>query len=135
MPFWGSRSILSDSAAENRGYKIEDVEHNYNISRHHYSKPEYQNQNWVENKIGHIKNMVNNIMDIMGISAGCWLICTMYIIALMQLILQPSLGGISSIQKVTGCIQDTSNVYIITGGSRFIISTAMPLIQAKAIRN
>ena len=64
--FGAPAAFLSDSAAENKGYKIEDVERNYNISRHHYSEPEYQNQNWVENKIGHIKNMVNNIMDIMG---------------------------------------------------------------------
>ena len=44
----------------------------------------------------------------MGTPAGCWLICTMYMIALMQLISQPSLGGISAMQKVTGYIQDTS---------------------------
>ena len=63
--FGAPTAFLSDSATENKGYEIEDVEHNYNISRHHYSKPEYQNQNWVENKIGYIMNMVNNIMDIM----------------------------------------------------------------------
>ena len=44
----------------------------------------------------------------MGTPARCWLICTMYIIALMQLIFQPSLGGINAMQKVTGYIQDTS---------------------------
>ena len=59
--FGAPTAFLSDSTNENKGYKIEDVEHNYNISRHHYSEPEYQNQNWVENKIGQIKNMVNNI--------------------------------------------------------------------------
>ena len=47
-------------------------------------------------------------MDITGTPAGCWLICTMYVIALMQLISQPSLGGISTMQKVTGYVQDTS---------------------------
>ena len=47
-------------------------------------------------------------MDIMGSLARCWLICTMYVIALMQLISQPSLGGICAMQKVTGYIQDTS---------------------------
>ena len=47
-------------------------------------------------------------MDITDTPAGCWLICTMYVIALMQLISQPSLGGISAMQKMTGYIQDTS---------------------------
>ena len=55
--------------------------------------------------------MVDNIMDIMGTPARCWLICTMYVIALMQLISQPSLGGISAMQKVTGYIQDTSKCF------------------------
>ena len=49
--FGAPTAFLSISAAENKGYKIEDVERNYNISRHHYSEPEYQNQNWVENKL------------------------------------------------------------------------------------
>ena len=62
----------------------------------------------VENKIRDIKNMVNNIMDIMGTPTRCWLICTIYVIALMQLISQPSLGSISAMQMVTGYIQDTS---------------------------
>ena len=69
-----SGSILSNKAIKNESYEIEDVECNYNISGHHYSEPRYQNQNWVENKIGDIKNMVNNIMDIMGTQAGYWLI-------------------------------------------------------------
>ena len=106
--FGAPTAFLSDSATENKGYKIEDVERNYNISRHHYSEPEYQNQNWVENKIGQIKNMVNNIMDITGTPAACWLICTLYVISLMQIISQPSLGGMSAMQKVTGFVQDTS---------------------------
>ena len=88
---------MSDSTAKNKSGEIKDLEHHYNISGYHYSELGYQN--WVENKIRDIKNMVNNIMDIMGTPAGCWLICTMYIIALMQLISQPSLGGISSMQK------------------------------------
>ena len=106
--FGAPTTFLSDSATENKSGDIEDLERHYNIASHHYSEPGYQNQNWVENKIRDIKNMVNNIMDIMDTPAGCWLICTMYVIALMQLISQPSLGGISSMQKVTGYIQDTS---------------------------
>ena len=102
---WGApAAFLSDSATKNKSGDIKDLERHYNISSHHYSEPGYQNQNWVENKIRDIKNMVNNIMDIMDTPAGCWLICTMYVIALMQLISQPSLGGISSIQKVTGFV-------------------------------
>ena len=63
-------------------------------------------KNRVENKIRDIENMVNNIMDIMSTPAGCWLICTLYVIALMQLISQPSLGKVSALQKVTGYLQD-----------------------------
>ena len=47
-------------------------------------------------------------MDITRTPARCWLICTMYVIVLMLLISQPSLGGISAIQKVTGYVKDTS---------------------------
>ena len=106
--FEAPTTFLSSSATENKSGDIKDLERHYNIASHHYSEPGYQNQNWVENKIRDIKNMVNNIMDITGTPAGCWLICTLYIIALMQLIFQPSLGGISAIQKVRGYIQDTS---------------------------
>ena len=44
-------AFLSDSATKNKSGEIKDIEHHYNISSHHYSKPGYQNQNWVENKI------------------------------------------------------------------------------------
>ena len=47
-------------------------------------------------------------MDITGMPAAYWLICILYIINLMQLISQPSLGGISAMQKVAGYVQDTS---------------------------
>ena len=42
--FGATAAFLSDSTTENKGYEIEDVEHNYNTFRHHYSEPEYQNQ-------------------------------------------------------------------------------------------
>ena len=102
--FGAPAAFLSNSSAKNKSGNIKDLEHHYNISSHHYSEQGYQNQNWVENKIWDIKNMVNNIMDIIDTPVGCWLICTMYIIALIQLISQPSLGGISAMQKVTGYI-------------------------------
>ena len=105
--FGAPAAFLLDSAEENKSGEIQDIEHYYNISGHHYSEPGYQHQNWVENKICDIKNMVDNIMDITSTPTGCWLICTMYVIALMQLISQPSLGGISAMQKVTGYVQDT----------------------------
>ena len=47
-------------------------------------------------------------MDITGTPAACWLICTLYVISLMQIISQPSLGSMSAMQKVTGFVQDTS---------------------------
>ena len=47
-------------------------------------------------------------MDITSTPTKYWLICTLYVINLMQLISQPSLGGIRSMQKVTGFVQDTS---------------------------
>ena len=106
---WGSRSVfIQFRLVKIKGTIPRTSSRNYNISRHHYSEPEYQNQNWVENKIGDIKNMVNNIMDITGTPAACWLICTLYVISLMQIILQPTLGGMSAMQKVTGFVQDTS---------------------------
>ena len=49
---WGAPAVcLSDSAAENKIKDIQDIERNFNISRHHYSEPGYQNQNWGERKI------------------------------------------------------------------------------------
>ena len=47
-------------------------------------------------------------MDITGTPACYWLICTLYIISILQIISQPSLGGISAMQKITGHVQDTS---------------------------
>ena len=106
---WGAPTVfLSDSTTENKTKDIQDIECNFNVSRHHYCKPGYQNQNWVERKIGNIKNMVNNIMDITGTPACYWLICSMYVISLLQIISQPSLGGMSAMQKVTGFVQDSS---------------------------
>ena len=125
---------MSDSTTKNKSGDIENIECNYNIASHHYSEPGYQNQNWVENKIRDIKNMVNNIMDITGTPAKCWLICTMYVIALMQLISQPSLKGISAIQKSQDMYKILLNVFTITGGNKFIISTAILHILAKATK-
>ena len=78
-----SAAFLSDSAGKNRSSDIEDLERNYNIQQHHYSEPEYQNHNWVEDKIGDVKNMVNNVMDITGTPACYCLICTLYIVSIL----------------------------------------------------
>ena len=48
----GPVALLSNSATKNKNGAIKDLEQYYNISSHHYSKPGYQNQNWVENKLG-----------------------------------------------------------------------------------
>ena len=133
---WGApAAFLSNSAAKNKSSEIKDLEHHYNISGHHYSKPGYQNQNWVENKIRDIKNMVNNIMDIMGTPARCWLICTMYVIALMQLISQPSLGAISVIQKVTGYVQDTFKCLHYHWWQQVYYLNCIARILAKVVKN
>ena len=107
--FWGApAAFLSDSAKENQSEEIRDIEKPYNIGNHHYSETGYQNQNWIERKILDVKNMVNNVMDITGTPPQYWLLCTLYIIAVLQIISQPTLGGMSSLQKITGYIQDSS---------------------------
>ena len=78
--------FLLDSAGENRSSDIEDLERNYNIKWHHYSEPDYQIQNWVEDEIDDVKDMVNNVMDITGTPACYWLICTLYIFSILQII-------------------------------------------------
>ena len=42
--FGAPAAFLSNSAAENKSGAIKDLEHHYNISSHHYSRPGYQNQ-------------------------------------------------------------------------------------------
>ena len=71
----------------------------------------------------------------MGTPAGRWLICTLYVIGLMQLISQPSLGGISALQKVTGYIQDTSKCLHYHWWQQVYYLNRDTLILAKVVKN
>ena len=49
-------------------------------------------------------------MNLTGAPAHCWLLCLVYVCALLNVTASPALNGITSIQALTGQIPDISHL-------------------------
>lgn len=100
--------LVSDGAKEAISLTVQDIERQYNICSHHISKPENQNQNPAERVISDVERLVNVNMDRTGSPTPMWLLCTLHIVALLCLVAQARLGGMTPHQQVFGEVPDIS---------------------------
>ena len=58
---------------------------------------------------GVVKRYINTLMSLTGAPAHCWLLCLLYVCSLLNVTACPALGGLTSIQGLTGQVSDTSH--------------------------
>ena len=100
-------ALLSDGAKAELGKKVVDILRHYHI-RDEQSEPYYQNQNPAERRIQDVKHITNSIMDRTGTPAKFWLLCTLFVVYLLNCCASESLGNITPIERATGQRPDIS---------------------------
>ena len=100
--------LISDGAKEATSRAVQDIERQMMIRSHDISEPENQQQNPAERVIGDVERTVNVNMDRAGSPAPTWLLCTLHIVALLCLISQARLNGMTPHQAVYGEVPDLS---------------------------
>ena len=92
--------LKSDNAKSETSFAMKDIFHMYLI-KDKESKPHYQHQNPIEHRIQDIKCMMTGIMDCVGCSSDCWLLCITYVIGLLNVLINSK--GFIPLTVVTGC--------------------------------
>jgi hypothetical protein len=72
------------------------------------NEPLYQNQNFAERRIQDVKRLTNSIMDRTGTPAAFWLLCTLYVIYLLNHVAHDPLSGTTPITCAFSCETDVS---------------------------
>ena len=70
------------------------------------SEPYHQHQNKEEQCYGAVKRYINTLMNLTGAPAHCWLLCLVYVCALLKVMASPALNRITPIQALTGQVPD-----------------------------
>ena len=99
--------LMSNNAKSEMSFTVCDILRLYTI-KDHQSEPHYQHQNPVERQIQDIKRTVKSIMDRVACPSGYWLLCTLYVIGLLNVLVNSkgsslfrSSPGIKSIFRPT----------------------------------
>jgi len=100
-------SLFSDNAKAQCGKKVVEILRLYHISSFH-CEPHHQHQNPAERKIQEVKKMTNAIMDRTGTPAKHWLVCTLFVVCLLNHMACSSLNWDTPIYKATGQKPDIS---------------------------
>ena len=73
------------------------------------SEPYQQHENKAEQHYGVVKRYINTLMNLTGAPAHCWLLCLVYVCALLNVTAAPALDGITTIQALIGQVPDISH--------------------------
>ena len=101
-------NLRSDNARAQIGKKVQDILRHLFIGFGTSDEPEQQNQNPAERRIQDIKKMTNSVMDRTATPANLWLLCTIYVIYVLNRITHPGIGNIPPLEKAYGQKVDTS---------------------------
>ena len=97
--------LFSDNAKSELSRAVKDILRMYCI-KDAQSEPGYQNQNYAERRIQDVKRITNSIMDRVSCPSGYWLLCTMFVIGLLNVLANQN-GEIPN-SIVTGQVTDVS---------------------------
>ena len=75
--------LMSDNAKVEVSQAAKNIHRLYCI-KDRQSEPHYQHQNPIERRIQDVKRLTNNIMDRVGCPAGYWHLCTLFVISLLN---------------------------------------------------
>jgi len=99
--------LTSDNAKSQTVAAVKSIERMYCI-KDAQCEPHHQHQNPAEHRIQDVKRLTNNIMDRTGTPGVFWLICTMYVIYLLNHMSFDQLNGMTPISKAFGIQTDIS---------------------------
>ena len=99
------QGLVSDNAKSETSNAMHNIFRLYNI-KDRQSEPHYEHQNPIERRIQDVKRMARNIMDHVGCPAGYWLLCTLFVISLLNCLVNAN-GAIPQ-SLVTGQVTDIS---------------------------
>ena len=97
--------LMSDGAKAELSSSVKNLLRLYCI-KDRQSEPHYQHQNHVERRIQDVKRISNNIMDRTGTPDKFWLLCTLFVIGLLNHV--TNLNGVTPLSLVTGGVTDIS---------------------------
>ena len=111
-------TIITDSGKYEISKKITDLLRSLFIKQYE-SEPYHQHENKAEQHYDVVKRYINTLMNLTGSQAHCWLLCLVYVCALLNVTESSTLNGITPIQALTGQVPDISHSYISLFGSLF----------------
>ena len=97
--------LMSDNAKSETSFAIRDILRLYTI-KDRQSEPYYQHQNPIKRCIQDVKRMVKSIMDRIGCPSIIWLLCTLYVIGLLNVLVNSK--SVIPLQAVTSYHIDIS---------------------------
>ena len=97
--------LMSDNAKVEVSQAAKNIHRLYCI-KDRQSEPHYQHQNPIECRIQDVKRLTNNIMDRVGCPAGYWLLCTLFVISLLNHVV--NVNGAIPQSLINGEITDIS---------------------------
>ena len=101
-------SIVTYGGKNGISKKVTDLIRSLFIKQYE-SEPYDQHQNKAEQRYGVIKRYINTLMNLTGASAHCWLLCLLYVCALLNVTASATLNGITPIQSLTRQVPDISH--------------------------
>jgi hypothetical protein len=99
--------LFSDNSKVQKSTAVKQIQRMYCI-KDAQCEPEHQHQNFAERRIQDVKRLTNSIMDRTGTPAVFWLLCTLYVIYLMNHLAHDKLGGLTPITRAFGTEADIS---------------------------
>ena len=99
--------LVSDGAKAEISAKVVDILRMYKCSNY-MSEPEHQHQNFAENRIRTLKGTLNRIMDRTRAPGYTWLLCLIYVAALLNHLANANLGDLTPLTTMYGVTPDIS---------------------------
>ena len=102
--------LISDRAQMEISNKVKDILRHLIIDDWQ-SEAHYQHQNAAERQYKHIKRNVQNVLNMSGATASCWLLCLEYVSYIMNRMASKSLSWRTPYESLTGITPDISVIY------------------------
>ncbi len=99
--------LISDRGSAEVSKRVKDILRNM-VIRDWQSQPHHQHQNRAERHYQTIKRMTNRTMDRLGVPAGGWLLCMLWVISVFNILSNPALGGATPYEALTNQVADIS---------------------------
>ena len=98
------------------------------------SQPYHQHQNYTEYCVGHIKDVMNHIVTFTGALNNLWLLCLMYVVYILNITANSSIGDISPHHHSYGQTPNISPAFVsdsMSQSTTLVLILFMPLLRKR----